>query len=90
MLRYAFGDGKWETSRILAELERTYDLYFGRISRIKMPAWSGQRHKEAFHNLGSFDSAETTPSRPRHERRMRNERHPLLRLDESPQNSFVI
>jgi 2-polyprenyl-6-methoxyphenol hydroxylase-like FAD-dependent oxidoreductase len=43
MLRDVFGDGKWETSRILAELERTPELYFDRVSQIKMPAWSKGR-----------------------------------------------
>lgn len=39
MLRDAFCDGQWETSHILTELERTQDLYFDRVSQIKMPAW---------------------------------------------------
>jgi 2-polyprenyl-6-methoxyphenol hydroxylase-like FAD-dependent oxidoreductase len=43
MLRDAFGAGGWETSRILAELERTQDLYFDRVSQIKMPTWSRGR-----------------------------------------------
>ena len=43
MLRDAFNDGKWETSRIFAELERTSDLYFDRVSQIKMPVWSQGR-----------------------------------------------
>jgi 2-polyprenyl-6-methoxyphenol hydroxylase-like FAD-dependent oxidoreductase len=43
MLRNAFGGGKWETLSILAELERTQDLYFDRVSQIKMPAWSQGR-----------------------------------------------
>jgi 2-polyprenyl-6-methoxyphenol hydroxylase-like FAD-dependent oxidoreductase len=43
MLRDAFADGKWETPRILAELERTKDLYFDRVSQIKMPTWSQGR-----------------------------------------------
>ena len=43
MLSDAFGDGKWETSRILVELEGTQDLYFDRVSQIKMPAWSHGR-----------------------------------------------
>jgi 2-polyprenyl-6-methoxyphenol hydroxylase-like FAD-dependent oxidoreductase len=42
-LRDAFGDGTWETSEILAELERTQDLYFDRVSQIKMPIWSRGR-----------------------------------------------
>jgi 2-polyprenyl-6-methoxyphenol hydroxylase-like FAD-dependent oxidoreductase len=43
MLRDAFGDGKWETSHILAELELSRDLYFDRVSQIKMPTWSRGR-----------------------------------------------
>jgi 2-polyprenyl-6-methoxyphenol hydroxylase-like FAD-dependent oxidoreductase len=43
MLRETFGTGKWETSPILAELERTQDLYFDRVSQIKMPTWSRGR-----------------------------------------------
>jgi 2-polyprenyl-6-methoxyphenol hydroxylase-like FAD-dependent oxidoreductase len=43
MLRDAFGAGGWETSRILAELERTEDLYFDRVSQIKMRTWSQGR-----------------------------------------------
>ena len=43
VLRNAFDDGKWESSRILAELERAQDLYFDRVSQIKMPAWSQGR-----------------------------------------------
>jgi 2-polyprenyl-6-methoxyphenol hydroxylase-like FAD-dependent oxidoreductase len=43
MLRRTFDDGKWETSRILDELERTNDLYFDRVSQIKMPTWSQGR-----------------------------------------------
>jgi 2-polyprenyl-6-methoxyphenol hydroxylase-like FAD-dependent oxidoreductase len=43
VLRDAFDDGKWETSRILAELEPTQDFYFDRVSQIKMPTWSQGR-----------------------------------------------
>jgi 2-polyprenyl-6-methoxyphenol hydroxylase-like FAD-dependent oxidoreductase len=42
-LRDEFGDGKWETSRIIIELERTQDIYFDRVSQIKMPTWSSGR-----------------------------------------------
>src|ERR1700752_69355 len=38
-----YDDGKWETSRILAELGRAKDLYFDRVSQIKMPSWSRGR-----------------------------------------------
>jgi 2-polyprenyl-6-methoxyphenol hydroxylase-like FAD-dependent oxidoreductase len=43
MLRDVFGDGKWETSHILAELEQAQDFYFDRVSQIKMPTWSQGR-----------------------------------------------
>src|SRR6516225_8536424 len=43
MLNERFGDGKWECTRILAELDRTVDLYFDRVSQIKMEAWSKGR-----------------------------------------------
>ena len=43
MLNERFGDGKWECTRILAELDRTEDLYFDRVSQIKMEAWSKGR-----------------------------------------------
>jgi 2-polyprenyl-6-methoxyphenol hydroxylase-like FAD-dependent oxidoreductase len=43
LLREVFDDGKWETSRILAEMECTQDLYFDRVSQIKMPSWSQGR-----------------------------------------------
>ena len=43
LLREVFDDGKWQTSRILAEMERTQALYFDRVSQIKMPRWSQGR-----------------------------------------------
>jgi 2-polyprenyl-6-methoxyphenol hydroxylase-like FAD-dependent oxidoreductase len=43
MLRARFVNGKWESPRILAELDRTQDLYFDRVSQIKMPTWSQGR-----------------------------------------------
>ena len=43
LLREVFDDGKWETSRILTEMERTQDLYFDRVSQIEMPSWSRGR-----------------------------------------------
>jgi 2-polyprenyl-6-methoxyphenol hydroxylase-like FAD-dependent oxidoreductase len=43
MLCDAFGAGNWETSCILAELEHSHDLYFDRVSQIKMPTWSQGR-----------------------------------------------
>jgi 2-polyprenyl-6-methoxyphenol hydroxylase-like FAD-dependent oxidoreductase len=42
-LREAYAGGQWETPDILAELERTQNLYFDRVSQIKMPAWSQGR-----------------------------------------------
>jgi 2-polyprenyl-6-methoxyphenol hydroxylase-like FAD-dependent oxidoreductase len=38
-----FGDGKWECARVLGELDRTQDLYFDRVSQIKMETWSRNR-----------------------------------------------
>src|SRR6201988_1920011 len=38
-----YDDGKWETSRILAELGRAKDLYFDRVSQIQMNSWSRGR-----------------------------------------------
>jgi 2-polyprenyl-6-methoxyphenol hydroxylase-like FAD-dependent oxidoreductase len=43
ILREQFGDGTWECSRILDELDRTEDLYFDRVSQIKMAQWSRGR-----------------------------------------------
>ena len=43
ILRTSFGDLPWETPRILAELDRAEDLYFDRVSQIKMPTWSKGR-----------------------------------------------
>ena len=43
MLRERFGDGKWECSRILGELDRTQDLYFDRVSQITLDSWSRGR-----------------------------------------------
>ena len=43
MLRDAFDDGQWETSRVLGKLDRTQDLYVDRVSQIEMPSWSRGR-----------------------------------------------
>jgi 2-polyprenyl-6-methoxyphenol hydroxylase-like FAD-dependent oxidoreductase len=43
LLRERFGDGKWECRRILAELDHAEDLYFDRVSQIKMETWSRGR-----------------------------------------------
>jgi 2-polyprenyl-6-methoxyphenol hydroxylase-like FAD-dependent oxidoreductase len=43
LLREKFGDGKWECSRILDELDRTTDLYFDRVSQIRMECRSQGR-----------------------------------------------
>ena len=43
MLRKRFGDGKWECALILDELDRAEDLYFDRVSQIKMETWSRGR-----------------------------------------------
>jgi len=43
ILHDRFRDGKWECDRILAELDRTPDLYFDRVSQIRMDGWSRGR-----------------------------------------------
>ena len=43
MLRKRFDAGTWECSRILGELDRTQELYFDRVSQIKMETWSKGR-----------------------------------------------
>ncbi len=43
MLRAKFGDEMWECSQILHALERTNELYFDRVSQIRMPRWSQGR-----------------------------------------------
>jgi 2-polyprenyl-6-methoxyphenol hydroxylase-like FAD-dependent oxidoreductase len=43
LLRARYGDGQWESTRILAELDRADDLYFDQVSQIKMPVWSRGR-----------------------------------------------
>lgn len=43
ILRARFGDKAWECPRILGVLDRTNDLYFDRVSQIRMPKWSQGR-----------------------------------------------
>ncbi len=43
MLRERFGTDKWESRRILDELDRASGLYFDRVSQIKMKSWSKGR-----------------------------------------------
>ena len=43
VLRERFGTDRWECLRILGELDRTQDLYFDRVSQIKMKRWSKGR-----------------------------------------------
>lgn len=43
VLRARFGDGAWECPRILDAFDRTDNLYFDRVSQIKMPRWSKGR-----------------------------------------------
>jgi 2-polyprenyl-6-methoxyphenol hydroxylase-like FAD-dependent oxidoreductase len=40
ILRARFGDDVWECPAILDALDRTPDLYFDRVSQIRMPKWS--------------------------------------------------
>jgi 2-polyprenyl-6-methoxyphenol hydroxylase-like FAD-dependent oxidoreductase len=42
-LREVYGRGGWECPRILAELDRSDELYFDRVSQIRMPNWSRGR-----------------------------------------------
>jgi 2-polyprenyl-6-methoxyphenol hydroxylase-like FAD-dependent oxidoreductase len=43
LLRAWYGDRQWECSRIVDELDRAQDLYFDRVSQIRMNAWSKGR-----------------------------------------------
>lgn len=43
ILRARFGDEAWECPRIIGALDRTDDLYFDRVSQIRMPSWSQGR-----------------------------------------------
>ncbi len=43
MLRARFADGGWECRQILDALEGSHDLYFDRVSQIRMPKWSQGR-----------------------------------------------
>ena len=43
LLRATFGGAKWECPSILRELDRTKELYFDRVSQIKMARWSRGR-----------------------------------------------
>ena len=38
-----YADGKWECPRILEELDHTHELYFDRVSLIRMARWSRGR-----------------------------------------------
>ncbi len=43
LLRDRYRDGGWECPRILDELDRTTELYFDRVSQIRMDGWSRGR-----------------------------------------------
>ncbi|MEP7352350.1 MAG: FAD-binding domain [Acidobacteriota bacterium] len=43
ILRRRLSGGKWECERILAELDKTPELYFDRVSQIQMDHWSKGR-----------------------------------------------
>jgi len=43
MLRDVYHNGGWECSDMLAELARTDELYFDRVSQIRLPEWSRGR-----------------------------------------------
>jgi hypothetical protein len=63
MLRERFGEGKWECPRILGDLDRTQDLYFDRVSQIKMERWSRTKAEaDALRLDNEFQRAVTTSS----------------------------
>ncbi|MBO0734260.1 MAG: FAD-binding domain [Methylocapsa sp.] len=43
MLRERYGEGRWECPRILDELDRAQELYFDRVSQIRIGRWSRGR-----------------------------------------------
>jgi 2-polyprenyl-6-methoxyphenol hydroxylase-like FAD-dependent oxidoreductase len=43
LLREVYATGGWECSRMLDELDRTHELYFDKVSQIRMPNWSSGR-----------------------------------------------
>ena len=43
LLLALYADDKWECRHILDELKRTQELYFDRVSQIRMPGWSRGR-----------------------------------------------
>ncbi|HVY57676.1 MAG TPA: FAD-binding domain [Xanthobacteraceae bacterium] len=43
VLRTRYGDGGWECPRILDALDAAPELYFDRVSQIRMPSWSRGR-----------------------------------------------
>lgn len=43
ILRETYAKGQWECQRILDQLDVTRDLYFDRVSQVKMTAWSRGR-----------------------------------------------
>jgi 2-polyprenyl-6-methoxyphenol hydroxylase-like FAD-dependent oxidoreductase len=40
VLRHVFADTAWEGPQILAALDQVEDIYYDRVSQIKMPSWS--------------------------------------------------
>ncbi len=42
-LRERFGSGRWECARILDQLDEAPELYYDRVSQIRMDAWSHDR-----------------------------------------------
>jgi 2-polyprenyl-6-methoxyphenol hydroxylase-like FAD-dependent oxidoreductase len=43
VLRVRYGDDRWECPRILEALDGCSELYFDRVSQIRMPSWSHGR-----------------------------------------------
>ncbi len=42
-IRARYADAKWEVPAILSELDRAADVYFDRVSQVRMPCWSQGR-----------------------------------------------
>ena len=43
ILRDVFGDAGWESPQILTAMDAVDDIYFDRVSQIRMPSWSKGR-----------------------------------------------
>lgn len=43
MIKKVYANGKWETPRILAEMDESKDFYFDAMAQVHMPSWSKGR-----------------------------------------------